>query len=199
MSGGTHVRSPLQRPGVPLRGSHPLRPPVPAVFGVPDRLKRRPCRTLQLRRTTPMRHRRQAVPPHRFGLLPVRSPLLRESSLFLGVLRCFSSPGAPRSLPVSRKARDGLPHSETSGSQAASASPERFAAWPRPSSAVDAKASTMRPLSRPCHVMIHRDSRIGPTRAAQPLCQGSARSPLPRFAGRVVPDPRRAGAVSGRC
>ena len=30
----------------------------------------------------------------RFGLLPVRSPLLRESSLFLGVLRCFSSPGA---------------------------------------------------------------------------------------------------------
>jgi hypothetical protein len=31
-----------------------------------------------------------------FGLLPVRSPLLRECSLFLGVLRCFSSPGAPR-------------------------------------------------------------------------------------------------------
>ena len=33
--------------------------------------------------------------PRGFGLLPVRSPLLRESSLFLGVLRCFSSPGAP--------------------------------------------------------------------------------------------------------
>jgi hypothetical protein len=32
--------------------------------------------------------------PRGFGLLPVRSPLLRESSLFLGVLRCFSSPGA---------------------------------------------------------------------------------------------------------
>jgi hypothetical protein len=31
----------------------------------------------------------------RFGLLPVRSPLLRESSLFLRVLRCFSSPSAP--------------------------------------------------------------------------------------------------------
>ncbi len=27
-----------------------------------------------------------------FGLLPVRSPLLRELSLFFGVLRCFSSP-----------------------------------------------------------------------------------------------------------
>src|SRR4051794_15765134 len=54
------------------------------------------CRPLQPTRPTPSWHRRQAVPPQRFGLLPVRSPLLRESSLFLGVLRCFSSPGAPR-------------------------------------------------------------------------------------------------------
>lgn len=30
----------------------------------------------------------------RFGLLPVRSPLLGEFFLFLWVLRCFSSPGA---------------------------------------------------------------------------------------------------------
>ena len=52
------------------------------------------CRPLQPTRPTPRRHRRQAVPPAGFGLLPVRSPLLRESSLFLGVLRCFSSPGA---------------------------------------------------------------------------------------------------------
>lgn len=37
----------------------------------------------------------------------------------------------------------GLPHSDSSGSQAASASPKHFAAWPRPSSAVSAKASTM--------------------------------------------------------
>ncbi len=29
-----------------------------------------------------------------FGLFPVRSPLLGEWSLFLEVLRCFSSPGA---------------------------------------------------------------------------------------------------------
>jgi hypothetical protein len=40
------------------------------------------------------------IPPkrHRFGLFPVRSPLLRESLncfLFLRVLRCFSSPGLP--------------------------------------------------------------------------------------------------------
>ena len=32
--------------------------------------------------------------PQWFGLTPVRSPLLRGYFLFLGVLRCFSSPGA---------------------------------------------------------------------------------------------------------
>ena len=36
--------------------------------------------------------------PGRFGLLPVRSPLLGESSLLLEVLRCFSSPRARRSI-----------------------------------------------------------------------------------------------------
>jgi hypothetical protein len=60
-------------------------------------------------RPTPHGHRRQAVPPAGFGLLPLRSPLLRESSLLLGVLRCFSSPGAldegrPPSCPAVRRA-----------------------------------------------------------------------------------------------
>ena len=32
----------------------------------------------------------------RFGLFPVRSPLLRELFLFLELLRCFSSLGCPR-------------------------------------------------------------------------------------------------------
>ena len=32
--------------------------------------------------------------PDRFGLFPVRSPLLGEYFLFLWVLRCFSSPGS---------------------------------------------------------------------------------------------------------
>jgi hypothetical protein len=41
----------------------------------------------------------QALQPHKskplwFGLFPVRSPLLGEWSLFLWVLRCFSSPGS---------------------------------------------------------------------------------------------------------
>ena len=98
----------------------------------------------------PHRQRRLARTPVRFGLLPVRSPLLGESSLFLRVLRCFSSPRAPRANAVPGVAPGGLPHSDISGSPAASASPEHFAAWPRPSSAACAKASTVRPSSRIC-------------------------------------------------
>ena len=36
----------------------------------------------------------QSSKPDWFGLIPVRSPLLGEWSLFLWVLRCFSSPGS---------------------------------------------------------------------------------------------------------
>jgi hypothetical protein len=98
-------------------------------------------------RPTLTRQRQSARTPHKFGLLPVRSPLLGESSLFLAVLRCFTSRG---SLPVARvmgRAPTGLPHSDSLGSLAASASPRHFAAWPRPSSAAIAKASTLRPSS----------------------------------------------------
>ena len=45
---------------------------------------------------TPIEKRLRALTSNRFGLLPVRSPLLRQSLiwfLFLGLLRCFSSPG----------------------------------------------------------------------------------------------------------
>ena len=102
---------------------------------------RSPCRRSHRARPTPGRHRRQPVPPPGFGLFPSRSPLRGDSSRFLGVLRCFSSPGSPRrghprrrpGLPPGR-----LPHSGIPGSPAASASPGRFAAWPRPSSARDA-------------------------------------------------------------
>jgi hypothetical protein len=47
-------------------------------------------------RPTPTAQRRQACAGSRFRLLPFRSPLLREYSLLLRVLRCFSSPGALR-------------------------------------------------------------------------------------------------------
>ena len=46
--------------------------------------------------TTPILQRLPPITQHGFGLLPFRSPLLRKCSLFLGVLRCFSSPRAPR-------------------------------------------------------------------------------------------------------
>ena len=67
----------------------------------------------------------------RFRLLRFRSPLLTES-LFLRVLRCFSSPGALYPAYVfSRECLDitpdGLPHSDTAGSSFASNSPTLFA------------------------------------------------------------------------
>ena len=111
-----------------------------------------------------MKQRRLARTPHRFGLLPFRSPLLRESSLFLEVLRCFSSPGSPRhpfGVRSSSMTLRGLPHSDTSGSPVASTSPERFAAWLRPSSAAGAKASTVCPYSRTFPLAI---SRLRPPR-----------------------------------
>ena len=119
-----------------------------------------------LDRSTPNGHRRQPVPPVRFGLFPFRSPLLRECSLFLGVLRCFSSPtyllhpytfrvGSPGITPV------GLPHSDILGSVLARSSPRRFVAWPRPSSAPDAEASTVRSsCGAPSHHPVHPVARF---------------------------------------
>ena len=58
----------------------------------------------------------------------------------------FQFPRCPPESPqVPGRAPGGLPHSDIPGSLAASASPGHFAAWPRPSSAANAKASTMRP------------------------------------------------------
>ena len=52
---------------------------------------------LSARFVTPVRRSYNPAPRRgRFGLLPVRSPLLGELFLFLGVLRCFSSPGSLR-------------------------------------------------------------------------------------------------------
>jgi hypothetical protein len=54
-------------------GFHPV--PLPRAFVTP-----RPCcGTIKQRPTTPHRQRPQAIAPTRFGLIPVRSPLLRES------------------------------------------------------------------------------------------------------------------------
>ena len=127
----SHARSLGSSYGTLTRSGRPFQQRSPAKR---PRQARGVCRPLPTSRSTPSWHRRQPVPPRWFGLLPVRSPLLRESSLFLGVLRCFSSPGSPCVAAVPPFG-GGLPHSETVGSPGASPSPTRFVAWPRPSSA----------------------------------------------------------------
>ena len=84
------------------------------------------------RLTTPATQRLPAITRVGFDLFPFRSPLLRESFLFLGVLRCFSSPGALLAPYVFRCGSSGLilmgfPHSEISGSTFATNFPELFA------------------------------------------------------------------------
>ena len=66
--------------------------------------------------------------PDRFGLFPVRSPLLGEYFLFLWVLRCFSSPGSLLpiyrfnwEMPLVRNGR--FPYSEIPGSALVHSSP----------------------------------------------------------------------------
>ena len=94
VSGSTHgCRSQAQRPRR-LRDSHPLWSPVPEAFGCAVGVLRGIRNSLHLHRSTPRRQRSRARTPSRFGLLPVRSPLLGESSLFLAVLRCFTSRGS---------------------------------------------------------------------------------------------------------
>ena len=68
-----------------------------------------------------------------FGLFPVRSPLLGESFLFLGVLRCFSSPTYLRPVYVFNRGcraitRDELPHSGIDGALPTCGPPSLFAA-----------------------------------------------------------------------
>ena len=88
----------------------------------------------------------------RFGLFPVRSPLLRESRLlslpevtkmfqftsFASIAYVFSY----RCLVITR---DGFPHSEISGSKLVQQLPEAYRSLPRLSSPLDAKASTVCP------------------------------------------------------
>ena len=78
---------------------------------------------------------------HRFRLLPVRSPLLREYFLFLGVHEMFQFPRCPPDQRSGHRVTTmGLPHSEIVGSTPARGSPTLIAAMPRPSSARDGEA-----------------------------------------------------------
>ena len=80
------LRMPLGPGMLRIQGFHLLRP------AFPDRSPRIPSTN------TWSYYPGRASPHGRFGLVPVRSPLLGESLiyfLFLRVLRCFSSPGSP--------------------------------------------------------------------------------------------------------
>ena len=96
-----------------------------------------PCRLCRADRMVPRPRPSNAcrLALDRFGLFPVRSPLLGESLtcfLFLGVLRCFSSPGWPSAGYVFTRRLTAcavrLPDSGISGSTPVSGFPELFAA-----------------------------------------------------------------------
>ena len=75
-----------------------------------------------------------ALLQQRFGLFPVRSPLLGESLnyfLFLQVLRCFSSLRSPphKKMRITALQAAGLSHSEISGSKVICTYPELIAAY----------------------------------------------------------------------
>jgi hypothetical protein len=102
--------------------------------------------------TTPTMQRLPAITHDRFGLIRFRSPLLTESlllSLPVGTemfhFPTFPLPALYIQAGVTRSARRlaGFPHSEILGSQLDYQLPEAYRRFLRPSSAPDAKASTV--------------------------------------------------------
>jgi hypothetical protein len=102
--------------------------------------------------TTPNVQRLPAITHARFSLIRFRSPLLTESlllSLPVGTemfhFPTFPLPALYIQAGVTRSARRpaGFPHSDTLGSQCAYPLPEAYRRLLRPSSAPDAKASTV--------------------------------------------------------
>jgi hypothetical protein len=92
------LRIPLCLVTLRVRGFHPLWPDFPVRS------------THDLSTMSRSYNPDDALPRHRFGLFPVRSPLLGESFiyfLFLRVLRCFSSPRWLPRLSVDDRPSDG--------------------------------------------------------------------------------------------
>ena len=118
MSRATQV-PPRSRYGLRVRGFHPLRPPFPGRS--PASFARFPGGP-----TTPARRRHRAG----LGSCAFARHYLRNHYcfLFLRVMRCFSSPGSPRTKVRCRAMRGGLPHSDIRGSTGICPSPRLFAA-----------------------------------------------------------------------
>ena len=136
---------------VSFTGLSPTTATLPRMFNYTPVLSLRPPTAAdgKMRPTTPNMQHLPAITHARFSLIRVRSPLLTEY-LFLRVLRCFTSPRSRhtpytfrRRQPDMTRAR--FPHSDTLGSQLVCQLPEAYRRLPRPSSAPDAKASTVCP------------------------------------------------------
>ena len=102
--------------------------------------------------STPNIQRFRALTYIRFGLLPVRSPLLGESLLFsppevtkMFQFTSFASTPYGFRCRCPDTTRDGFPHSEIPGSKLVWQLPEAYRSLPRLSSPLDAKASTVCP------------------------------------------------------
>ncbi len=135
-----YSRSQPQQPVWQLRDSHPLWCALPGAS-----LPRLPAAERSAERsaglTTPAPQR---LPPwHGAGLgcSPFRSPLLRAVFYFLRVVRCFSSPGSLRLLPVPPVAGWRVAPFGDGGIAAWLPLPHPIAAGQRPSSAAHAQAS----------------------------------------------------------
>src|ERR1022692_3624077 len=114
-------------------------------------LRRGPAGPRRSTPTTPTQKRPQPSALSEFGLFPFRSPLLREYSLFLQLLRCFSSLAYLHLVYLVQPGVTGRYPSRVSPFghlriNVCSRLPEAFRSLPRPSSALGAKASTPCPL-----------------------------------------------------
>lgn len=119
-----------------------------------------------------------------FGLIPVRSPLLRDCCLFLGVREMVQFPRCPPARRPVMTEVIGLPHSEIVGSLPARGSPTRIVAKPRPSSARSAEASTLRSSCLPCRKHVVMTQRPGVSRRLAMLSRPISEPRLERCSAR---------------
>jgi hypothetical protein len=156
---------------------------------------------LHLDRTTPQRQRLPARTPLWFGLCPVRSPLLRASSLFLGVLRCFSSPGSLPDKRVTRPSRRvgcpirrSLDHRLPAPPQSISSRGHVLHRRPAPRHPPCAHHSGLpaMPSDHPARLVPRRDNE--PSRPSPSFCLGRR---IDRDGTLVAPPPGR--TAGGRC